>query len=408
MIIAGTHNGKVVAWEIQSDSLRFDNGNEVAKVNSILIINSTHLLAGYNGFLIFWSFPEISQINRINSSTFGTIGDMKNLTEENLVLIVNVEAKMIVFSLNNDSIIKVNNIVEQGHSFDILNKSFIFAPCLMVVADDIEYTGLNKILSIDVLNDRIVAGHQNGSISHYNKSSFALIKTFSGRNLSLAINVIKKYIDLVEFQTFINPTTFKNIESSIFSSSKQSNSLTTSSSYNNDFSLTSFSESISILEKITTNQDSTKNVFIHETSFLITTPNNLESTIYTNTFSQYINFNKMSLNEILEYLKNGIDLNNCISNCSGNGYCKLVDNIELICECFKNYAGSQCEINTLPCYLNKCKNNASCINDLQNNTYHCISYHMIGIISLIIPIILSVLQNMVIEVSIMVIIVRIK
>ncbi|CAF0978435.1 unnamed protein product [Brachionus calyciflorus] len=347
IIIAGTHNGKIYGWDVQSNLLTFDNGNETKKVNSILIINSTHFLAGYNGFIIYWSLPEISQIKKINDSRFGTIGDMKNLTSDNLVLIVNVQAKMIVFSLENDSIVQINDIVEQGYSFDVINKSFIYSPCKIDVANDIclfiltgnfsliqidlvlldkQYTGLKIILSIDIVDDRIITGHKNGSISHFRKDNLNLIETFEGNILGLPINVVKK--------------------------------LDSNLSIHNLFSMTStsFRNPNEILDILKSEID--LNNSISNYGFL--NPNEI--------------FRNFMTNEVLDILTSEIDVNNCISNCSGNGYCKLVDNKKLICECYTNFAGPACEINTLPCHLNKCRNNGSCINNFIDKTYTCQCY----------------------------------
>ncbi|CAF1132907.1 unnamed protein product [Brachionus calyciflorus] len=70
-------------------------------------------------------------------------------------------------------------------------------------------------------------------------------------------------------------------------------------------------------------------------------------------------------------MTSNIEMNDCLKNCSGNGKCKLINNIKYGCECNENYAGSSCEINILPCWSNPCKNNGSCINNLNNRTYTC-------------------------------------
>ncbi|CAF1076120.1 unnamed protein product [Brachionus calyciflorus] len=424
IILAGTHNGKVVGWDVQSDSLIFDNGNETNKVNSILIINSTHLLAGYNGFIIFWALPQISQIKKINDVRFGTIGEMKNLIADNLVLIINVETKMVVFSLNNNSILKENNIVEEGFSFDLINRSFIFAPCGIISTNDFclysltsslsliqsnisdfrtlnflslkilnetfgiystsnchfgfvnfqnknlikNYSLLSNIRSIDVLNDRIVASYQNGSISHFDKNNFTLIKTFQGNSLGLSLNVIKKILDFSLFQnkysTMIEyaSTTFKNDTVTQYVGNK--NTFENIETINLSFK----SSTVSLFTNHLSNPNVTnsiEDIFDRFSNSLVT------SSYLTNKKIEYFDLYRIKNNKILELLQGGMDLNDCISNCSGNGYCKLVNSIELICECFENFAGKKCDINTLPCFSNKCKNNSSCVNNFKNKTYTC-------------------------------------
>ncbi|CAF0777743.1 unnamed protein product [Brachionus calyciflorus] len=74
--------------------------------------------------------------------------------------------------------------------------------------------------------------------------------------------------------------------------------------------------------------------------------------------------NDLSFDIILSLLtNNSIDLNNCLSNCSGNGFCNFYDDddFKFICECFTNFFGPSCHINkNIPCL---CKNNATCINN---------------------------------------------
>ncbi|CAF0891719.1 unnamed protein product [Brachionus calyciflorus] len=441
LIIAGTSNGKVVGLDVEKNTIKFDNGNEVHKVNSILVINSTHFLAGYNGFIILWSIPEMSLIKRINDTRFGTIGEMKNLTEKNLVLIVNVETKMIIFSLDNLAILQLNDIIEQGYSFDIINSSFIFAPCEIKIANDIclyslksdysliksdlvdfrqvdfpslkilnetigiystsdgkfgnvnfkyktlikQYNVSSIILCIEILNDIIVVGHQNGSISYFNKINLDFIKTLSGKISGSSITVIKKFASSFSIQNLVLTTngfartttttpkitkeTSMNIEYAVSNTNspvqKFSYSITTS--FSNGLFL--FNRNLITYTEASDKILTTTNKVIEDTNSVIVTSFSTEKT--KSFLSPNIYFNKMNLKEIIELFKSKIDLSNCITNCSGNGYCKLVENIKLICECFTNFSGPKCEINTLPCFSNKCRNNASCINNLHDKTYDC-------------------------------------
>ncbi|RNA36805.1 protocadherin Fat 1 isoform X1 [Brachionus plicatilis] len=75
--------------------------------------------------------------------------------------------------------------------------------------------------------------------------------------------------------------------------------------------------------------------------------------------------------ELIEILKKNYEMNDCLKNCSGNGLCKLIDKTLFFCECFSNFAGSSCQINTLPCASNPCLNNGTCVNNLANKTFIC-------------------------------------
>ncbi|CAF1054588.1 unnamed protein product, partial [Brachionus calyciflorus] len=90
----------------------------------------------------------------------------------------------------------------------------------------------------------------------------------------------------------------------------------------------------------------------------------------TTTSVYYISlFNNIKL--LLKLFDSKSDLNDCLTNCSGHGQCKLTSNFKFICECFENYAGSSCALNTLPCWSNPCLNNGTCINNLTDSSYTC-------------------------------------
>ncbi|CAF0822092.1 unnamed protein product [Brachionus calyciflorus] len=54
------------------------------------------------------------------------------------------------------------------------------------------------------------------------------------------------------------------------------------------------------------------------------------------------------------------DVNNCLSNCSNNGHCKVNNDGLYICSCFDNFAGSNCELEIRPCSSKQCFNGGEC------------------------------------------------
>ncbi|RNA13157.1 protocadherin Fat 1 isoform X1 [Brachionus plicatilis] len=82
-------------------------------------------------------------------------------------------------------------------------------------------------------------------------------------------------------------------------------------------------------------------------------------------------FSNLLPSELIEVLKKNYEMNDCLKNCSGNGLCKLINKTLFFCECFNNFAGSSCQINTLPCASNPCLNNGTCVNNLANKTFIC-------------------------------------
>ncbi|CAF1135651.1 unnamed protein product [Brachionus calyciflorus] len=105
---------------------------------------------------------------------------------------------------------------------------------------------------------------------------------------------------------------------------------------------------------------------------MITKQSTIE-TLKTETLKHKIDFSfdENNLNKVLEILKFNLDISDCLINCSGNGKCKIFDDKKYGCECFDNFAGHNCQINTLPCWSNPCRNNGTCVNILTNKTFLC-------------------------------------
>ncbi|CAF0989041.1 unnamed protein product [Brachionus calyciflorus] len=105
----------------------------------------------------------------------------------------------------------------------------------------------------------------------------------------------------------------------------------------------------------------------------VSSTNTASSFIVTQNDQNFVNhtnlFNNLKL--LLNLLESKSDLNDCLTNCSGQGLCKLANNLRYRCECFENYAGSNCALNTLPCWSNPCLNNGTCINNLTDSSYTC-------------------------------------
>ena len=103
-----------------------------------------------------------------------------------------------------------------------------------------------------------------------------------------------------------------------------------------------------------------------------TTTQNVQET--TSLEYYYDIFNEQNLNSIINLITGDIDMNACLANCSGHGICKMVNQALLACECFEHFSGSNCQLNNLPCSLNPCRNNATCVNNLVEKTYECVCY----------------------------------
>jgi hypothetical protein len=76
--------------------------------------------------------------------------------------------------------------------------------------------------------------------------------------------------------------------------------------------------------------------------------------------------NPMQLNVLMQ----STILNNCLTNCSGNGACNL-RNGSLVCECVQFHAGIACQNDIRPCSSAPCINNGTCSDNIAEQTYTC-------------------------------------
>ena len=55
-----------------------------------------------------------------------------------------------------------------------------------------------------------------------------------------------------------------------------------------------------------------------------------------------------------------LDINNCISNCSNEGFCQLLNSNKFKCFCNSNFTGTKCELDKRLCSQNPCLNSIKC------------------------------------------------
>ena len=65
----------------------------------------------------------------------------------------------------------------------------------------------SNILSVDILDNRIIAGHLNGSISCFDKRNFELIKTFTAHSTGSPVNFVKTIVNETSIQYLLLITT---------------------------------------------------------------------------------------------------------------------------------------------------------------------------------------------------------
>ncbi|CAF0864104.1 unnamed protein product [Brachionus calyciflorus] len=371
--ITASDDERVRYWDIFSENTIKKSNEHFRKLRSVLIINDSFCLVGYEKALSFLSLSKLEEKKKISDSNLGEVRSMKLLSEDKLVLIGSSNNRISVLSLENENITSFIKTEMEINALDSLNRNTIVSGCEssdgkkdicsyylneknqlvknrsafvdkeltsvkiinstflvfgmkdnyleawdLVSVDARKISTDGKIYSIEVLdNNRFITGDDEGIISFWNKENLEILNTVSSSGKIYAL----KNVDF-EFRT-------NNSISNIFNQTLTSDI------------------------QLTTNRD---------TSF-----DHLQSTKQTTDPIDL--FSDIEL--IISLLKSKSDLNDCLTNCSGHGQCKLAKDFKFICECFENYAGSNCALNTLPCWSNPCLNNGTCINNLTDSSYTC-------------------------------------
>ncbi|CAF0734205.1 unnamed protein product [Brachionus calyciflorus] len=395
LFLAGLNDNKVAISETINNNLTSFFGN--SSINYILSLNKTHFVTGGNDSLVFYNILNQDFYPIVKETGFyGEILCLRFLKEDQLLLIGSKDYKILVYNLSTNQL-KVSPITYSIKSFDFLNKDFIVFQCFQnsvcrVINDSLIALGLERdnknlfylwnwkkqsilylesfsqILHIEILDPiTIIYGQKNGRINLCNLSELKIINILN-IDVVNALTTIKK-CNITYLEKFSES---ESITSTLENEAPSTNHhLTTSTNglvKNTIFSLTS--EEIS-------NKDILSSTMIQSELSLSTDENTLKNEVFnvSSTSSSILEiqaiFNGNNIKALTNFLIRNMEMNDCLKNCSGNGKCKFANNNKYECECNENYTGSSCEVNTLPCFSNPCRNNGSCINNLKKRTYTC-------------------------------------
>ncbi|CAF1002339.1 unnamed protein product [Brachionus calyciflorus] len=340
------------------------NFNLIIDIYSIKIIDDSSIIIGLgalNGdYLCLWNLKN-GDLNYFQSdSRILTI----EILDPNLIIYGQENGRLNLFNyretkiksfLNLKTILVLETI--ENCNTDIMKNYFSFENIAWSSFDEISFTrfGDFKTTRIGILHETIIP-KLNGNTATQNpitKEKLPIDSLFNGISKANFYNYLFTLSNTLEEDNFVSPT-----DESFFT--QDSFSSTTLQNVEKEIS--------SILEQVNGNIVSIN----QQDHFSKRVGCEFPVQKYNSTIQEVqAIFNGQNIKALTNLMTSNIEMNDCLKNCSGNGKCKLVNNIKYGCECNENYAGSSCEINTLPCWSDPCKNNGSCINNLNNRTYTC-------------------------------------
>ncbi|RNA17391.1 eyes shut -like protein [Brachionus plicatilis] len=208
-----------------------------------------------------------------------------------------------------------------------------------------------KILSIEQFNNQeFIVGDEEGRIYKVNLINFnAVALNNNGFEKVYALALIDAY-GILLISTSTSTTTTSTISSTTTTSTISSTTTTSTISSTTTTSTSTSTTTTSTSTSTTTNSINTSSIIFFEDIF---------------------EMNQINIEKITELFTLKIDINNCLLNCSNNGKCRLNSESKYVCECVDDFIGDRCQHNTRPCYLNRCRNNATCIENSLNKIYSC-------------------------------------
>ncbi|CAF1081043.1 unnamed protein product [Brachionus calyciflorus] len=128
--VSATLDNIVRVWTISQYSIIYLTPATRSELKSVLILNETTCLAGYENYLYLWKLPNLNELRQISSTNLNKINVMIHLDRDNLVLIGSLDQKIHVFSLVTETIIDTFN-TEGGNKYalDALNRNIIVSNC---------------------------------------------------------------------------------------------------------------------------------------------------------------------------------------------------------------------------------------------------------------------------------------
>ncbi|CAF1079165.1 unnamed protein product [Brachionus calyciflorus] len=216
--LTAREENKIEYWKISFQTKVKESSGNFTKLRSVLIINETTCLIGYDKALSFLNLPQLEEKKKIFDENLDEIKSMKLLQEERIVLIGSSDEKIYVLSLESENITSFIKTEMEINALDSLNRNTIVSGCKssdgkkdicsyylnennQLVKNrsafvDEELTS-GEIYSIEILdNNTLITGDECGIISFWNTENLEIVMTvpssgkiYALRNIDFSINI---------------------------------------------------------------------------------------------------------------------------------------------------------------------------------------------------------------------------
>ncbi|CAF1077586.1 unnamed protein product [Brachionus calyciflorus] len=129
IFVSATHDNLIKTWNIFSQTKFKESNEKQNELRSVLLLNQSICLAGYENYLYFWSYPDLTKVKHIHNTSLNKIKVLKLLKEDKLVLIGSSNGYIHVFSLLSETIIDSYNSGGNKNTLDVLNRKSLVSDC---------------------------------------------------------------------------------------------------------------------------------------------------------------------------------------------------------------------------------------------------------------------------------------
>jgi WD40 repeat protein len=349
ILATGSADKKIKIWSLYLNNSLFTLNGHTAGIYSLAFTGDSTLISGSDDFSIkIW--------NITNGQCLKTLTGHTNYVRSLLII-----SNELFVSGSADLTVKIWNVNSSclgtltGHTSEIRSMTKITDSIIVSAGDDLNIMvwNLTDYKNITLLKpyprlryrsiiyssnlDILVAGQDSGYLLVW----FKFIEMFSLNHNSMIAKIAD--MDSTATRLLDHSTSFEKTDENEIISTK-----TTIADM--DWTVTRILDHSTSFEK-TDENEIIQNLFINKNS----------SISFDSILSPNASTNELKL--IISLLSQSkYDLNDCLTNCSNHGKCKLSLKNKIICECDPYFDGSKCDVDLRPCSYSPCLNSIKCEN----------------------------------------------